>query len=860
MSEADKSTKQRFHWLLPVAMLAIFCAALWALHRELSKFSFEDLHRYVSGLAFEQIALGVGATLAGYVALTGYDLFALRYVKQKLETWRIALTAFIGYAFSMNIGHGVVSGGAIRMRLYTGWGLGAGDVTKVVGFNFIIGTVGQALLAGLLFVFVGVHIPESLPVQFHTVGGVGILLLCGVAAFFVLLAIRKQAIQWKSWSIDLPPLRLAVPSVIVSGFDWALSGVVLFAFLPEDAGIAFPTFLAIVMMAHIIAVLSMVPGGLGVFETVIIHLLPDSISKTTALSALIAYRAIYYLLPFLIAIGLFSGYETFARRRNLSGRFGDWLGPFIPTLLSIVIFAAGAILLLSGATPTVGSRLAVLENWLPLGIVEISHFLGSIVGVSLLLLSLAIRRRVDAAWFATSILLFAGIVLSLLKGLDYEEAAILLLILLALLPCRKRFHRKASLFSLKFTAAWWVGIGLLIGTVTWIGFAAYERVHYHEGLWLHFGFKGDAARFLRASAGIAMVLGSFAIRQLMRPGLRTPPPLASGVELMKALPLVLDSPATQASLALLGDKRLLFSESGRSFLMFGIRGRTWVTMGDPVGDVDEAEDLIWTFRESCDAAGVRPAFYEISAESAHAYTGLGMLLYKLGEEARVSLPEFSLDGSPRRNLRRTKSKLEREGVRFDIIPALGFDEIAAELRVISDAWMREKSASEKSFSLGSFREDYLRHFDTAVVRVDGRIVAFANVLTGGGKEELSIDLMRHYEDAPYGVMEYLFIELMLWGNKEGYRWFNIGMAPLSGLENRSLAPVWNRIGAQIFTLGEHFYNFKGLRSYKEKFDPVWRPKYLACPGAISLPVVLLDIAALIGGGLIKTLTGKGDKK
>jgi phosphatidylglycerol lysyltransferase len=109
--------------------------------------------------------------------------------------------------------------------------------------------------------------------------------------------------------------------------------------------------------------------------------------------------------------------------------------------------------------------------------------------------------------------------------------------------------------------------------------------------------------------------------------------------------------------------------------------------------------------------------------------------------------------------------------------------------------------------------------------------------------------MRYLPDAPRGVMEYLFIELILWARREGYGQFNLGTAPLSGLENRALAPLWNRVGAFVFHHGEHFYNFQGLRDYKEKFDPEWEPKYLACPGGLSLPRILTDIAALIGGGL-----------
>jgi phosphatidylglycerol lysyltransferase len=98
-------------------------------------------------------------------------------------------------------------------------------------------------------------------------------------------------------------------------------------------------------------------------------------------------------------------------------------------------------------------------------------------------------------------------------------------------------------------------------------------------------------------------------------------------------------------------------------------------------------------------------------------------------------------------------------------------------------------------------------------------------------------------------MEFLLIELMRWGRDNGYERFNLGMAPLSGIENRTLAPLWNRVGALLFSRGEPFYNFQGLRLYKEKFDPIWEPRYLASPGGLVLPRILTNVASLISGGL-----------
>ena len=215
----------------------------------------------------------------------------------------------------------------------------------------------------------------------------------------------------------------------------------------------------------------------------------------------------------------------------------------------------------------------------------------------------------------------------------------------------------------------------------------------------------------------------------------------------------------------------------------------------------------------------------------------------------MPLTDFSLDGGSRKWLRKLQRRIESEGCTFQIIPQSEVDPFLPEIRAISDAWLAEKRTREKGFSLGFFVEDYIRRFPLCVVKRGDRIVAFSNLWSGGEKRELSIDLMRQASDAPSGTMDYMFLELMLWGQAKGYAWFNLGMAPLSGLENRSLGPLWNRLGALTYRFGENFYNFQGLRQYKEKFDPLWEPTYLASPGGLALPIILTNLAALISGGI-----------
>ena len=306
--------------------------------------------------------------------------------------------------------------------------------------------------------------------------------------------------------------------------------------------------------------------------------------------------------------------------------------------------------------------------------------------------------------------------------------------------------------------------------------------------------------------------------------------------------------------ALVGDKRLLFPPSGDAFVMYQVSGRSWVALGDPVGPAAREEELVWAFRELVDLRGGRTVFYQVSGRALPLYIDLGLSLIKLGEEARVPLADFQLEGSARADLRQSRRRAQRDGASFQVVPAGAVAPLVPRLREISDAWLDEKATAEKGFSLGAFSERYICEFPVAIVRSEGEIVAFANLWGTASLEELSVDLMRFSPDAPRSAMDYLFIELMLWARAQGYRWFNLGMAPLAGLENRALAPLWHRLGSFLFRHGESFYNFEGLRKYKAKFDPVWEPRYMASPGGLHLPRVLLDVSTLISGGIKELIT------
>ena len=377
---------------------------------------------------------------------------------------------------------------------------------------------------------------------------------------------------------------------------------------------------------------------------------------------------------------------------------------------------------------------------------------------------------------------------------------------------------------------------------------AFKHVEYTHDLWWQFELDAEASRFLRASVGVAIAVIGFAIIRLLRPA-HPEPPSPTDRDLERAAAIVAAESSTSANLVFLRDKSLLWNEDRTAFLMYAIQGRTWVALGDPVGPAPCAAPLIRQFLERCDDFDALPVFYQVGQHRLHQYADFGLTFVKLGEEARVRLDGFSLEGSQRAKLRHAVKRVEREGLEFRVVPS------GRRRGCSCRNWSRcrrngspRKATAEKGFSLGFFAREYIARFPCAVIERQGEVVAFANLWTAGDHDELSIDLMRHRSDAPNGVMDALLASLMLWGRTEGFRWFVLGMAPLAGLESSSVAPLWARVGGWIATHGEALYNFQGLRSYKEKFDPMWEARYLAYPGGLALPRALADVSALIAGG------------
>ncbi len=838
------------HWLAALFSVLLFLAALWVMHRETASVHMGAVLGYFGELSPLTLLLGVLLSAGSYLAMTGYDAIALDYLGKRLPYGRVALVSFVAVSVGQNVGLAWISANAVRLRMYTAAGLSATDVAVVAALCSLAFGIGVAVVGGMALVSdparaaLVLHLPVALPRL------LGWLILAATALYLIWGCLRRQPLRVRNWLLRVPGPSTTLAQIGLAVLDLSCSGGVLFMFLPPDLGLSFPMFLGIYLLAIVAGIASHVPGGVGVFESILLLALPD-IPREGLLGAVVAYRILFYVAPFGLAALLAAGHELHLHRRLVGkgvAAAGDLLARIAPQIMAVLTFVAGAVLLGSGVTRAVSWRIELLSDLLPLPLLEIAHLTASLVGLALLVLAHSLNQRVRAAYRVTLWLLLAGILSSLVKGLDYEESLLLAALAGVLWLARDAFERPASLLDEIFSAGWISSVTLaLIGSL-WLGLFSYKHMGYSNELWWRFAFHADAPRALRASLLVVLSATGLGLIKLLRSAPPVPGLPGEG-DLARAAAVVARSPSGDGHLALLGDKRLLFSEAGDAFVMYQVKGRSWIAMGDPVGAPDAIGALAWRFLELSDYRGGRPVFYQVDGRHLPLYTDLGLAPLRIGEEALVPLAGFSLEGSERAELRQAYRQVTDLDARFEVIEARQLDAALADLQRISDAWLQTRRARERGFALGFFEPAYLRRCLCALVRIQGRIVAFASLWASADRAELAPELMRFDPAAPRGTMDYLLAEVMLWGAAKGYGRCNLGLAPLADLRSHPLAPTWQRLGTLIYRHGEHFSDFEAVRAYKSKLQPTWLPKYIAAPRGFAVPALLMDVAALISGEL-----------
>ncbi len=816
---------------------------------------YRETVRVLRHLPASAILLSIAATTVSFAALVARDASAMRYIGARASSSAMVIAGFCGSALGNAVGFGVLTAAAVRYRIYGAAGVKPDDVSRLLVFiitGFAIGLTGVGGVAGLVEAGPAGALLGWSPSLIRTASGFA---LAGVACLLLFGApgsLRLGNVALPAPSRSLLAAQLALTSMRLFGAAGALW--ILLPATPID----FITFAAIFSVATALAAVTHIPAGAGIFEVVVFWAFRGRASSEGVAAALIAYRCIYYLMPLALSAVAFAYFEvgvaTGARKAAADERLARAAARLSPMFLSVMAFATGAMLLVSGATPTFSGRLAELSVHVPLWAVESSHFLGSLIGVVFLFVARGLFDRRDGAWKLALALSAISLVFSIVKGLAFGEAAFLLFFAILLLATRQQFYRPTSMIDQPFTWGWFAAVAGIIAAAFGILFLAFHDVRgAPHGLWWEFEFDAQAPRALRALLGASVLTVGFGLRQLLRApvGLARKP---AASELASARSIIDQQPRGDAMLALMADKSLLFSESGRSFLMFGKRGRSWIALFDPVGPREEWLGLVDRFIRMSRAHGGRAAFYQVRPENLPLYLDAGFSVMKLGEDAVVRLSQFSLKGGSASHLRYALKRGERDGLEFEFLPPERLAPHMNDLAGISERWLEFRGGEEKGFSVAAFEPNYIARQHVALLRERGRAVAFVSVMMTRSGGEATVGLMRSSGVQSPVAMEFLITNLILALTTRGLESLSLGAAPLAGVRAAPLSSRWNRLASLIWKHGDRFYNFQGLRGFKSKFNPTWEPRYFAASGALGPFVALADATVLIGAGFSSSIS------
>ena len=302
-------------WLYPLFGFLLCAFSLYILNQELGKYSLADIYQSLTAISERQLLAALGFTILGYLVISSYDVIAFWQLNYYLNLKRILFATFITYAVSNTTGFNLVIGGGIRYRFYSAWGVPGKQIAKIIALGNLTFWLGLITLSGITFITNPLHLPSSIKISILLLRCLGIVALAAVVIYLYFCLTRRRLKIGKR-KICFPKVGTSISQIVLFSLDWAFAAAVLYCLIADYSTKSLLDFFGIYLLAMTTSILSNIPGGIGIFETVIIFLLPQTLSKTDILGSLVAYRAIRFLLPLTSALILLCCFELQQRLKK----------------------------------------------------------------------------------------------------------------------------------------------------------------------------------------------------------------------------------------------------------------------------------------------------------------------------------------------------------------------------------------------------------------------------------------------------------------------------------------------------------------------------------------------------------------
>ncbi|WP_233505419.1 bifunctional lysylphosphatidylglycerol flippase/synthetase MprF [Sporosarcina sp. BI001-red] len=821
----------------PILLLAF---AIFEIQKTVSGIDINSFRYELGQIHPWELVLVIIVSFSAIIPMLFYDVILAKVLKITVRTRSLLQHSFITNTFSNLIGFGGLVGVMLRSYFYSKYKEEKEGILKNIASVTLFYLTGISLLMWIVPLFYW-NFPLLKETKWLLIAV--ILLSLYFPIFIGIFIMRYRKVN--AYSISA---KAAVQLIITSVAEWiSVFLVILFLTVVLNIPIELSALIPIFLIASSAGIVSMIPGGVGSFDLVFLWGTQSiGIADEKILFLLILYRVGYFVLPFLFSALLFV--KEYWRRWNHSW---DDVPNVIAqkmshTLLTILVFVSGIVLLLSASVPGVLSRLKVMQEFLSLPIMNLSHHLTVAAGFILLGLCRGIQYRVKRTYQLTIIVLCSAALFSIIKGFDYEEAIFLMIVMGLLIVSKSQFYRESYVLTWGIILIDVAVVAFITSMYVFIGYLNLPTSKIHIPIELRDYIITDSRDLFYSAviglviAGVILFIGSL-IRKPKQMEMLSSVDQAENVENH----LIKYAGTEFSHLIFLHDKYIYWNKEETVLFSYQVYADKIVVLGDMVGIESDYSSAIEDFLKTADLYGYTPVFYEVSTRVLALLHDQGYGFFKLGEEAFVDLGTFTLSGKKMKGFRAVKNKFERENHVVEILSPPFSSELLKELEDVSTRWLQGRR--EKGFSLGFFDEDYLNTAQVAVLRNEDGIIGFASLMPMyDNGERISIDLMRYNPDAPSGTMDFIFLSLFEWAKEEGYHVFNIGMSPLSNVGKSRYSFLSEKIAAQIFLHGQYFYHFQGLKNFKQKYADSWEAKYVAYRKKSSLPFTIAQITLLIG--------------
>lgn len=308
----------RLHQLAPYFALAVLAIAIWFLYHILKLYSVAEILTAIDSIPRSDLMMACAATFGSYLVLSFYDFLGFFYIRHKISIAKVAIASFTAFAIGNSIGMASIAGSTVRLRFYASYGIKTSEILRLIAFITVSFWLGFHALAGIALLVHPLNLPEGFSIPPFLMQFVGLILLSVTIIYLAICIFRRRPIAFFGEPVAVPHVGLAVAQIIVASFDWLLAAITLYFLLPHQQ-IPFDMFLSVFVSAQVIALLAHVPGGVGVLEGLIIYFVGANHQPTADIMAgLLAFRAIYYLIPLLIGSLIMLHHELGKRRRAKS--------------------------------------------------------------------------------------------------------------------------------------------------------------------------------------------------------------------------------------------------------------------------------------------------------------------------------------------------------------------------------------------------------------------------------------------------------------------------------------------------------------------------------------------------------------